>query len=289
LVTVIRVGRAARDRRQNGRVSAETTMSVPLPAEILDYIVSYLHDKQDTLGNCSLVSKSWVPRTRKHLFAVIDFTSPETLELWEEMFPDPSTSPARYAKTLAVGRAHIITDADAEVDGWIRGFSRIVSLEVESGAPYPESEFSLVPFHGISPVLKSLRLNIPHLPSARIFDLILSFPLLEDLAVMINQTSVDGDDDSEDDETPTAAQSSTPRIYTGSLELYLPGGMKPITRRLSSLPGGIHFRKLTLTWPYKENFWLTMGVVEQCSRTLESLEIIWDLRGAPSQHLRPHR
>ena len=264
-------------------------MSVPLPAEILDHIVSYLYDTQDTLRNCSIVSKSWIPRARKHLFAVVDFTVPETLESWEEMFPDPSTSPARYTKTLSVGRAHLVTDADAEVGGWIRGFSRIVSLEVESRAPYPKSEFSLVPFHGISPALKSLRLNIPHLPSARIFDLIFSFPLLEDLAVIINQTLADSDDDSEDDETPTAAQPSTPRMLTGSLELYLPGGMKPITRRLSSLPGGIQFRKLTLTWPFEENFWLTMAVVEQCSRTLESLEIVWDPRGAPSQHLHPHR
>jgi hypothetical protein len=155
-----------RDRRQNGYISAETMMSNPLPAEILDHIVSYLHDAQDTLRDCSLVSKSWVPRTREHLFAVIYLTAPETLESWEEMFSDPSTSPARYAKILYVGHAHLVTDTDAEVGGWIRGFSRIVKLKVESFAPYPESEFSLVPFHRISPALKSLRLEIPP-PSVR--------------------------------------------------------------------------------------------------------------------------
>jgi hypothetical protein len=36
-------------------------------------------------------------------------------------------------------------------------------------------------------------------------------------------------------------------MFTGNMELSLAGGMKPIARRLLSLPGGIHFRKLTLT------------------------------------------
>ena len=45
-------------------------MSNPhLPAEILDYIIDHLHDTEDALRNCSLVSKSWIPRTRTHLFA----------------------------------------------------------------------------------------------------------------------------------------------------------------------------------------------------------------------------
>jgi uncharacterized protein (DUF2384 family) len=50
------------DRRVAERVlcaSAETTMSNPLPAEMLDHIVGYLHDTQDALKNCCLVSKLW--------------------------------------------------------------------------------------------------------------------------------------------------------------------------------------------------------------------------------------
>ena len=50
------------DRRAAERVlraSAETTMSNPLPAEMLDRIVGYLHDTQDALKNCCLVSKLW--------------------------------------------------------------------------------------------------------------------------------------------------------------------------------------------------------------------------------------
>ena len=51
----------------------ETTMSCTLPPEILDLIIDHLHDEPATLKTCCVVSKSWVPRTRKHLFALVEF------------------------------------------------------------------------------------------------------------------------------------------------------------------------------------------------------------------------
>jgi hypothetical protein len=101
---------------------AETTMSDPyLPAEMLDHIVDHLHDTPDALRNCSLVSKSWIPRTRRHLFADISFPTTRSVRSWKKSFPDPANSPARYAKTLYFG-SDVVAAADAEVGGWIRGF-----------------------------------------------------------------------------------------------------------------------------------------------------------------------
>jgi hypothetical protein len=81
----------------------KTTMSNPrLPAETLDRMVDYLHDTRDALRNCCLVSKSWVPRTRRHLFADIKFYTTKSLQSWKNVFPDPANSPARYTKTLTV-------------------------------------------------------------------------------------------------------------------------------------------------------------------------------------------
>ena len=267
-------------------------MPDPLPAEMLDHVVDYLHDTQDTLRNCCLVSKSWVPRTRKHLFADIGFPTAKSLQSWKETFPDPSTSPAYYAKALSVGCFHLVTAADAEVGGWIRGFSHIVHLEVASRAMRSDPNklgISLVPFHGISPIIKSLRVVVPHLPSSRIlFDLILSFPLLEDLAVMIFGAPIDGGDDSEEDEMLTAVQPSSPRMFTGTLELHMFEGVEPFARRLMSLPGGTHFRKLAMVWFYEETLWLAAALVEECSHTLESLDVFWGLRGTYSRHLRSY-
>jgi hypothetical protein len=250
----------------------------PLPAEILDHVVDHLHDTRRVLRNCCLVSKSWVPRARRHLFAEIMFPTVRSMQLWKGRFPDPSMSPAHYAKILTIYCSQAITAADADVGGWIRGFSSVVHLELGSHTDFRESVISLVPLHGFSPTLKSLRVTAPYIPTSHIFDLILSFPLLEDLAVIIVYGEpIDGGDDS--DWLPTRAQPSGPSVFTGSLEL-LGGGMKHFTRRLLSLPGGIHFRKLSLRWLREGDLPLTTVLVEGCSHTLESLQITCDPTGA---------
>jgi hypothetical protein len=249
-------------------------MSNPhLPAEMLNHIVDHLHDTRDALRNCCLVSKSWIPRTRKHLFANIVFPGVKTLQSWERTFPNPSTSPARYARTLLVGSSHVVVTADADADGWIRGFSRVEHLVLDSHSLFANSS-SLVPFRGFSPSLKSLHITVAIYPSPRVFDLILSFPLLEDLALSVRYATV-GDDF---DESPAAAQPSSPPVFTGSLEVHLLGGMVPFARRLLSLSGGIHFRNLTSTCFRGEHFSSVLALVEGCSHNLESLDIS-DFRG----------
>jgi hypothetical protein len=269
--------------------STETTMSNPhLPADILDHVVDHLHNTQDALKNCCLVSKSWISRTRKYLFTDIRFQTAEKLRSWKGTFPDPSTSPAYYAKTMFIRCPEAVMAADAEVGGWIRGFSRVEHLVIGTRDHLvDEWRVSLVPFHGISPTVKSLRMVLPGFPSSHIFDLILSFPLLEDLAIH-EMRAIDDSGSKEGEMHTTAYPPSTP-IFAGSLELCLRGEMEPLTRRLLSLPSGIHFRRLTLTCLRKGDLSSTTALVEGCSHTLESLDISWGLPSKSIQHPRLHR
>ena len=172
-------------------------MSNPcLPAEPLDHIVDLPHDAKDALGNCCLVSQLWIPRTRKHIFAYIIIFAAEDLQSWKEMFPDPSTSPARYTKTLFIGCPWVVTTADAEEGGWIRTFSRV-----------GESAIPLAPFHGFSPVIKPLCLECTTIPPSQMADLILSLPLLEDLTVVALDIPID------DDDVPDGLPTTTPLTH----------------------------------------------------------------------------
>ena len=259
-----------------------------LPPELLDHVVDLLHDTEDTLRNCSLVSKSWIPRTRKHLFADIKFRSADDLQSWKEMFPDPLTSPAYHAHTLTVKCIRNVTAADAEPGGWITGFSSVVRFRVIGQGLFTVHERSaLVPFHGFSPVMKSLHVVFTFLPSSRILDLILSFPLLEDLTAIahfgISTSSTVGSN-----APPTIAQPSNSPAFTGSLNLSTKGGMETIVHRLLSLPGGIHFRKLTVKWLHWDDLALTMALVERCSHTLEYIQVTCNTCGTSIRHLRPH-
>ena len=256
-----------------------------LPAEILDHVVDHLHDAKHTLRSCCLVSKSWIPRTRRYLFADIDLKTREGS--WKKMFPDPSTSPGYYTKSLSISLFHRVADVDADAGGWIRGFSRVVRLVVGGDAYLPSAlTVSLTPFHGFSPI-KSLYVNTFVIPPSRVFDFILSFPLLEDLTVKSCGMPISNDDLS--DRPSTTIQSSSLPVFSGVLKLSMVRGVRQIARGLLSLPDGIRSRELDLTWAEEGDVPLTTAFVERCSRTLESLDVTCRPRCAYIRYLNLHR
>ena len=72
------------------------------PQDIVDEVLDYLTvDPHHThsLRSCSLVSKSWVPPCRRHLFHTIRFTSKIAVR-WLKMFPVPEESPTHHVRHL---------------------------------------------------------------------------------------------------------------------------------------------------------------------------------------------
>jgi len=250
----------------------ETTMPhrSRLPLEILDYIVDFLHDERDTLKNCCLVSKSWVPRTRQHLFGDVKFHSATDLMLWKETFPDQSDSPACHTHTLFVACPEEVTAVDAERGGWIPSFSRVVELVVYSNpSRLSKPVASLTPFCVLSPVLKSLHIRYSNLSNSQIFDLIRSLPLLEDLTLYIRGI----DDDVLDLDAPSRVFQPTSPAFTGTLDLTVFKKLQPTARRFLDLSGGLHFRELVLSCLYVEDIQWINTLVVKCSDALERLTL----------------
>ena len=234
-------------------------MPCPLPPEILDLIVDDLHDEPDALKSCCIVSKSWVPRARKYLFSHVELhASVSHVELWKKTFPDPSNSPAHHTRSLSIRGISVVTAADTDADGWIRTFHNVERLRLDR---LGEDDFraSLVPFYGLSPTVKSLSMICA---SVEVFDLICSFPLLEDLALIspIN-----------DEADGWNAPVTSPKL-TGSLTLQSIWEIRSITRRFCALPGGLHFTKITLGLSVEDSD-SVMDLISRCSNTLESLKI----------------
>ena len=203
----------------------------------------------------------------------------------KKTFPDPLTSPAHYTNTLLTNFSHIVTATDAEAGGWIRGFSHVVHLEVYCNSLVIDaSEAPLSHSTDSHPSSNLYAWNLSPLPSSRVFDLIVSFPLLEDLAVFDRHNVSTNNGNS----SQTIARPSKSPLFTGSLEL-MTAGMRPIARRLSSVPGGIHFRRLTLKWSREEDVLLTLALVERCSRTLESFDITYWPFGIATQRPCPYQ
>ena len=236
-----------------------------LPPEILDHTIDTLQDDPKTLRNCCLVAKPWIPRTRKHLFSNIRFHSSERLKSWKKAFPDPSDSPACYARSLFAGCLEVIR-AEAF---WIKSFSGVEHLELEAwGDSLEDPDIFLVPFHNFSPTLKSLVVDFVTLPCPKLFKLVYSFPLLEDLTMICQFL---GNDD--DPQALQAVLPSTSPPFTGSLKLTLPRSSETLAHQLLDLPGGLHFRQLDLLWGHEEDTQWVRELVSACSNTLESLNM----------------
>ena len=249
-----------------------TAMSWSLPPEIFDLIIDQLHDEPTTLKACCVVSKSWIPRTRSHLFAHVKFgVIARPVELWMKAFPDPSNSPAHHTRRLTIRYLPAITTTDASVAGWIRTFRSVVHLHFEY-VTWGAHQTPLAPFYGFSHTVRSLRLAFT---SFEVFDLICSFPLLEDLTFVslledLASVSLYA--------SRWSAPSTSPRL-TGSLDLSAIGGIRSAARRLSDFPGGLRFTKITLSC-LGDDLESTTHLVSRCSDTLESLDICCFLMSA---------
>ena len=246
-----------------------------LPPEILDYILDFLHDDRDTLQQSCLTSKSWVPRTRRHLFSKVTFRSAANLESWKQTFPDHSNSPACYTQILTVECPEAVKIADAGAEGgWIRAFSRVVQLNVHGerargrrGISLPS--FSLIPFHGFSHVLKRLCIICGFLPTTQVFDLISTLPLLEDL--LLSTDGLDDGNTSGSVMSPTVLQDSP--AFTGTLGLFISGGIDATARQLLCLPNGLRLGGLALSRSHeRETEWLN-ALIAGCSGTLRHLSV----------------
>ena len=235
-------------------------MACSLPPEILDLIVDHLRDKPSALKKCCVLSKSWVPRTRRHLFARIRFHyARRSIESWKLAFPDPSSSLAQHARTLSFREQNPSALADPGVGCWIRALHRVEYLRVNTlGRSHG---VSFVQFHGFSPTLKSLTLTHTSIPLQEIFNLICSFPLLEDLGLITVSPKRDADG--------WSIPSTSPKL-TGYLKVN--GGLRSVVRRLCDLPSGLHFSKIRVSHDNEEPTSAT-DLVSRCSDTLKSLII----------------
>ena len=208
------------------------------------------------------------------------------------MFPDIANSPGHYTQTLFLGCPRTVNTWDAKEGGWIRAFSGLKGLNVDSVSHHERSrrerkneylrgfgasDVYLAPLRRFSSTLKSIRVGLIFLPFPGLFDFILSFPLLEDLGLTCQDDPRPNTNDSYE---PSTVIPSTLPPLTGSLVFDIFGRAQDIVRQLLDLPNGLHFRCLTLTWDRKmDGLWIA-ELLARCSRTVESLSVGYTSRRA---------
>ena len=157
-----------------------------IPPEIVDHIID-LTDNHRALQACSLVAKSWVGRSRVHLFRdVVLFSN----RRWQEVMPVGETTPAMYTRTLTMGQSGtpqgkwINTDTLYPFLSHLRDFRNVENLILDGWEPHGFSEGGLKKYFGhFGGRLRSLELGGQKMSPESFIILLGLFPNLEDLLV----------------------------------------------------------------------------------------------------------
>lgn len=241
---------------------------------MVDIIIDHIHDDHETLRKCCLVHSSWTSICRFHLFSSVTFNDLFDLELWAEIFPSASESPARYVQSLSIAGlwALIFEDGfdpdelDENMLEHLRSFVRVQSLSLTALTIPLKSSWHH--FDHMRSSLRSLQLYSP-LPTKRsdLVDFVCSFPLLDNLLIMGSTNWVE-----EPYKCPSRPQNLPP--LRGELRLvtfYDPN--HDFITRLMEISNDIKFRTIQLDFHHRGPQHPVDRLLSACESTLEHLSL----------------
>ena len=236
--------------------SSTSCYNFPPKSKIIHYITDSLLWNSLTLESYS--------RILEHLFYHVDFSFPEELDEWKRIFQNPADSPVSYTRFLQC-RTELFDVEDAR---WIKGFNCVEHLEVFGDRRGTPNSGSFRAFHNLSPCVKSLLVQWRDLPLQEVFELICSFPELENL----NVWSYKGHADKPIDES--ISQDLVLPVFTGTLVLgKVTAGF---VRKLLGFGEPHNFRKIVVGYCFAYQFEGVNNLVKKCSHTLESIIVDYD-------------
>ncbi|KAJ7156270.1 hypothetical protein C8R46DRAFT_429892 [Mycena filopes] len=74
------------------------------PPELVDRFIDYLHDDDHALGNCALVSKTWLPASRYHLFSLVVLFNANWMAFLRLLTSPFATFTPHFVHTLAFAK-----------------------------------------------------------------------------------------------------------------------------------------------------------------------------------------
>jgi hypothetical protein len=252
-------------------VKTKATAVPRLPQEIIDVILDHLAANSDFkslvgLRSCAVVSKSWVPSCRRHLFHTILFT-PKATARWIKVFPVPEESPAHHVRDLRFstrGRTYHCTPF--EYFPWFTNVEKVTWSGLEGFPPL------WIPSLGRLPrSVTSLTIKADTVPLALSRDVLIQLPNLDDLSLSGFLDTAEGD------ALPGMGTVLRGR-FGGQLRLLDGQADEDVVNMLLEVPTGLHFTELHIRGTH-ESFLPTVRLAEACCKTLVKLSYTVSIHG----------
>jgi len=245
-------------------------MSLPyLPQEIKDQVIDLLHDDDETLRNCALVSRSWLRQSQKYLFAEVQICY-HLLMKWCRNIAPGEDGLSSFTRKLYV--SHRSPREFETVMPHLDSFKRVESLVIFD---YDCMDLDNEPYLPIAPdkyyghfgeSLRSLQLLYPSESLGALLPLIYLFPHLDSLT--IEGLMAAGDEHP----APPSPSSSSPTAFKGKLHLrLLAGNDMHILSKLAKYP--LQYDYVSINGSSRELGVHFNNLISACSRTLKTLDI----------------
>jgi hypothetical protein len=250
-------------------VKAKTVVAPRTPQDLIDEVLDHLATDSDfkSLRSCALVSKSWVPSCRRHLFHTILFNSRSTAR-WVKTFPVPGESPAHYVRDLCFSLwgysgapqkvfDHVPWFINVEKMAWL-GHGGFRSPWILSLGRLPQS-------------LTSLTIETDPVTIVQIRDILAQLPNLDNLSLVGFRETVE--------RRARSGMGTVPRgRFGGQLRLVNDYADKDVMDMLLEAPTGLHFTDVHVCGTHK-NFLSAVSLAEACGNTLIRLSYTVSILG----------
>ena len=254
--------KSSKSKRPTSAKTGTDTVAVPtIPQEIIDEILDNLSADSDlrSLQSCALVSKSWVPSCRRHLFHTILFTSTDMAK-WLETFLVPEESPAHQVRDLrfSIGKYDSPREKFFEYAPWFTNVERITLLGYGCLQPLWMSSF-----RWLSQSVNSLTIGADMIAIVQIQDIMARLPNLDNLSLSGSLVAVD----------MNPLIGTCPVLkgrFGGKLRLLRGHASAGIVDTLLEIPTGLHFTEVEIRSAH-ECLLSTVRLVEAYTKTLVKL------------------
>lgn len=228
-----------------------------VPRELVSEVLDHLADDVATLRLCSLVTKSWIHPSRRHIFNNVFFTASDITK-WNKIFPDPEHSPATHVRDLSF--CFIEPDVPIRFADRMPYFSNVKKLTLIGRAALDPGFISAL--GQLPPSIRSIEITFSKILNAHIISVMQQLPNLDNLSLLSQEWS--------GPITPGAGKLIQCRLR-GKLRLRRQLAHHDLLNTLMEVPTGPQFTEVEIRDARMNCFPATRKLLETCQDTLTKL------------------
>jgi hypothetical protein len=203
----------------------------PIPQELTEGIIDLLHDDIHALGTLALVSKSWLPRSRFHLFEELRISQAD-IDSFLVVLDSPNVTICPYVRCITFTAADVLDDSPETP--WMYGaIRRLTALKAVTSIIFERLKWESGGGDDGGPAAK-LKINFPGVTELQVIDVKFdSFTHFTDLICAFSNLETIAITFSEENESLF-----TPRNVSSFAHQHLPAGLRSLS--FPRCPPNIH-------------------------------------------------